>query len=43
MVRFTLSRAARLRLGPGVGDFSRNRLGIKLMRSIRRVRVRIET
>ena len=37
--RFFPSRTDRLRVGPGVGDFNRNRLGIKLMRSIRRVRV----
>ena len=37
------SRTTRLRVGPGVGDFSRNHLGIKLMRSIWRVRVGVET
>ena len=38
-VRFSQSRTARLRVAPGVGDFSRNRLDIKLIRSIWRVRV----
>ena len=38
-LRFSHSRTAQLRVDPGVGDFSRNRLGIKLIRSIWRVRV----
>ena len=41
-IRFSPSRTAWLRVGPGVGDFSRNRLGIKLMRSIGRVRVGVD-
>ena len=42
-VRFSPSRTARLRVGPGVGDFSSNPVGIKLMCSIRRVCVGVKT
>ena len=42
-VRLFPSQTARLRVNHGVGDFGRNRLGMKLMRSIRRARVGVET
>ena len=41
-VRSSLFRIARLIVGHGVGDFSRNRLGIKLIRNIRCVRAGID-
>ena len=42
MVRFSPSRTAWLRVGPGVGYFSKNHLGIMLIRRVRRVRIRVE-
>ena len=41
-IRYSPSRTAWLRVGPVVGDFSRSRLGIKLMRSIQRVSVGVD-
>ena len=42
-VRFSPYRTARLSIGPGIGDFSSDRLGIKLMSSIQCICVGVET